>query len=263
MIYHWIHEAYGPLGLFGVTVVFGFLLYAMLASASYGLFFVWGRRHFVPDYRPDPAEMRRSIAWSCYSVVGNAVFVLPVQLLIVFGNGRVYYDIASHGWTYLVFSFLGALIVTETMIYWIHRALHTKWLYRKIHVYHHKFREPTPLSCIAFHPIDSFAQSFPYHVYALLVPINFWLYLVLVVSVTLWAVMIHDRIRWVSGSIVNHTGCHTAHHWYYRYNYGQYFTFWDRLCGTYRSPRDLPDQFMASKVPTYRLRRETAPLPAE
>ena len=74
----------------------------------------------------------------------------------------------------------------------------------------------------------------------------------LIVFVTLWSVLIHDRIRWVPGAIVNHTGCHTAHHWYYECNYGQYFTFWDRLCGTYRDPVDLPDKFWASKEPAYR-----------
>ena len=258
MIYHWIHDAYGPTGLFAFTLAFGLAFYAVLASASYGLFFVWGRRRFVPDYRPDGEEMKESVRWSCYSVAGNAVFVLPVQLLIVFGNSRIYYDIESHGFGYLVASFLGALLVSETLIYWIHRALHTRWLYRTIHVHHHKFREPTPLSCIAFHPIDSFAQSFPYHLYALLVPINFWLYLAMIAFVTIWSVMIHDRIRWVPGAIVNHTGCHTAHHWYNGYNYGQFFTFWDRLCGTYRDPVDLPDKFRASKEPAYRWVRAPA-----
>ena len=111
--------------------------------------------------------------------------------------------------------------------------------------------------------MDSFVQSFPYHLYAFLLPINFWLYLGMVLFVTLWSVMIHDRVSLVPGGIVNHTGCHTAHHWYYAYNYGQYFTFWDRLCGTYRDPAELPDRFLASKLPLYRLvRAATASEPA-
>ena len=63
----------------------------------------------------------------------------------------------------------------------------------------------------------------------------------------LWSLMIHDQVRWVPFRFVNHTGCHTAHHWYFRYNYGNYFTFWDRLCGTYFDPEELPEQFIASK----------------
>ncbi len=37
-----------------------------------------------------------------------------------------------------------------------------------------------------------------------------------------------------------------------------YFTFWDRLCGTYRDPVDLPDKFWASKEPAYRWVRAPA-----
>ncbi len=262
MIYSWVYDAYGPAGLFAMTLGFGLVVYAVLAGGSYFAFFVWGRRQFAPDYRPDGGELRKSVAWSLYSLAGNAVLFLPVQLLIVFGNSRVYYGVEPYGWPYLVVSLIGAMAVAETLIYWIHRALHTRWLYRVIHVHHHKFREPTPLACVAFHPVDSFVQSFPYHLYALLVPINFWLYLGLVMFVMVWTVMIHDRVRWVPGGIVNHTGCHTAHHWYQKYNYGQYFTFWDRLCGTYRDPQDLPDRFMASKIPAYRLIR-AVPAPAD
>ena len=253
MIYQTIHNAFGALGLFILTLTFGMLLYALLAGASYFLFFVRWRQRFVPTYLPNWAEMKKSVIWSFYSVAGNAVFVLPVQLVIVFGNSRVYYEIEPFGWSYLLLSFIGAIVVAETLIYWIHRALHTKWIYRHIHSRHHVFREPTPLASVAFHPIDSFAQAAPYHLFALLVPTNFWLYLAMIVFVTFWSVMIHDRIRWMPGKIINHTGCHTVHHWFNNYNLGQYFTFWDRVCGTYRSPDDLPDRFMESKVPAYRM----------
>jgi lathosterol oxidase len=76
-----------------------------------------------------------------------------------------------------------------------------------------------------------------------------WVYNGFVTLVTIWAVMIHDRIRWTPLSFINHAGCHMAHHWYFRYNYGQFFTFWDRLCGTYHSPADLPERFSASWPP--------------
>jgi hypothetical protein len=36
------------------------------------------------------------------------------------------------------------LAITETAIYCTHRALHTRRLYKALHVYHHKFRVPTP-----------------------------------------------------------------------------------------------------------------------
>ena len=175
--------------------------------------------------------------------------MLPIEVLILSGASEVYFSVAEHGWPYLLGSIFAVLAVAETSIYWIHRALHTRFLYRHLHVFHHRFREPTPLASLAFHPLDSFAQALPYHLCALLFPLHVWVYNGFVTLVTIWAIMIHDRIRWTPLSFVNHAGCHTAHHWYFRYNYGQFFTFSDRLCGTYHSPADLPERFSASWPP--------------
>lgn len=36
--------------------------------------------------------------------------------------------------------------------------------------------------------------------------------------------------------MINGAACHTMHHLYFNYNYGQYTTLWDRLGGSYRQP---------------------------
>ena len=38
--------------------------------------------------------------------------------------------------------------------------------------------------------------------------------------------------------IINGAACHTMHHLYFNYNYGQYTTLWDRLGGSYRKPNE-------------------------
>jgi len=246
VLFHAIENQFGVAGLFGFMVLFGVVVYVLLSGASYLVFFVWLRERFVPAYRPDRAEMWKSARWALFSISGNAALMAPVELAIIHGDSRIYFDVADHGWGWLALSAALVLVVTETSIYWIHRALHTPWLYRRLHVHHHQFREPTPLASVAFHPFDSFAQALPYHLCAFLFPLHVWVYHGFVTLVTIWSVMIHDRIRWVPTEWVNHTGCHTAHHWFYRCNYGQYFTLWDRLCGTYRSAAALPERFAAS-----------------
>ena len=48
-----------------------------------------------------------------------------------------------------------------------------------------------------------------------------------------------DDGEYVSNSpIVNGAACHTMHHLYFNYNYGQFFTLWDRVCGSYRKPNE-------------------------
>ena len=39
-----------------------------------------------------------------------------------------------------------------------------------------------------------------------------------------------------NSSLINGAACHTVHHLYFNYNYGQFTTLWDRLGGSYRQP---------------------------
>jgi lathosterol oxidase len=105
------------------------------------------------------------------------------------------------------------------MIYWVHRALHWGPLYRHVHDKHHAFKVPTPYVGLAFRPLDAFFQGLPHHVLAFVLPIHIGLYLVSLAFVTVWAVMIHDRISFVRWKGINFTGHHTLHHWYENYNF--------------------------------------------
>lgn len=241
-----IYRQYGCLGLYLAMVVSGALLFFSLAGVSYLVVFRWLRARFVPDYQPNREELGKSVYYALYSLLGNGLLMLPIEIGILTGRSKVYFNVAEYGWGYMALSAVAILIVTETLIYWIHRALHNRFLYRTLHLKHHQFRVPTPLAGVAFHPLDSFAQALPHHLCAYLFPVHVWLYHGFVTAITLWAVLIHDRISWVPYGFVNNTGCHTAHHWFNKYNYGQFFTFWDKLCGTYKDPRALPAQFFAS-----------------
>ena len=62
-------------------------------------------------------------------------------------------------------------------------------------------------------------------------------YLVLFVFVNVWTISIHDgdfRIPWPLIEVINGAAHHVDHHLYFYFNYGQYFTLWDRLGGSYR-----------------------------
>lgn len=57
--------------------------------------------------------------------------------------------------------------------------------------------------------------------------------------------MIHDGEYMSNDPIVNGAACHTIHHLYFNYNYGQFTTLWDRLGGSYREPeKELFDKNM-------------------
>ena len=45
-------------------------------------------------------------------------------------------------------------------------------VYKHLHKLHHRWIVPTPFASHAFHWLDSFLQSSPYHLYAFLFPIT-------------------------------------------------------------------------------------------
>jgi len=49
---------------------------------------------------------------------------------------------------------------------------------------------PTPFASHAFHPIDGYLQSVPYHLFAFLFPLHRILYLVLFVLVNFWSIFV-------------------------------------------------------------------------
>lgn len=64
-------------------------------------------------------------------------------------------------------------------------------------------------------------------------------YLGLFLFVNVWTISIHDGDFRVPDSLkpmVNGSAHHTDHHLFYNYNYGQFFTLWDRIGGSFRNP---------------------------
>ena len=246
MLLETINARFGIPGLYGFMLATSMFAYFIMSGASYLYFFVLKKSRYHPQYRQDRSVILRSMKWAFISAAGNSALVIPVELMIIKGNSQVYFDVSEKGWGYLAVSILLVLVIAETLIYWIHRALHTPWLYQHLHRFHHQFREPTPFVSVSFHPLDAFFQASPYHLCALFLPVHVWVYHGFIILAMIWATVIHDRVRLVSTELVNHTGCHTVHHWYFGFNYGQFFTFWDRLCGTYRNAACLPEKFAAS-----------------
>lgn len=225
-----------PTNLFLLLVIGGMVMYFSVSGLSYMIFFVWGKKRFHPTYVAKPAEIKAQMKWGVYGVLGNAVLTAPLHWLIAHGYSQAYWDPMERGIPYFVLSVGLYLAFTETWIYWVHRWLHLPAVFRVLHKPHHKWRATTSWASMAFHPLDSFAQALPHHLALFLFPVNVYLYLTMLSFVMLWSVIIHDRVSLVKWSVINYTGHHTLHHWYFTCNYGQFFTFWDKIMGTWRDP---------------------------
>lgn len=256
------------LTLYVVTAVGGWILYIGTASLSY--IFLFDKRYKLhPNFLEN--QERLEIAYASWSIPYMAVATVPLFVLEVRGYSKLYLDTTTdsvldinatqqgqltyksvlEGWPFVILSIITFLMFTDCFIYWIHRGLHYRLFYKFIHKPHHKWKVPTPFASHAFHPIDGFLQSLPYHVYPFLFPLHKITYLVLFIFVNVWTVSIHDgdyRVPVLLQPFVNGSAHHTDHHILYKYNYGQFFTIWDRVGGSFHYPTALSGNSLLDEV---------------
>jgi lathosterol oxidase len=222
--------------LFVITWVFGLVIYYALATLSY--VFVFDKATFDhPRYLKNQISLE--IRQANKSLPIMAIFTAPLFLLEVRGYSKLYDSLDDAPvWWYNYLQFPLFLIFTDFCIYWIHRGLHHPLIYKHLHKPHHKWIMPTPYASHAFHPLDGYAQGLPYHLFPFLFPLQKLANVFFFVFVNVWTVLIHDGEYVSDNPIINGAACHTMHHLYFNFNYGQFTTLWDRLGGSYRKPND-------------------------
>ncbi|KAM4726627.1 lathosterol oxidase [Anableps anableps] len=229
------------ISLLVVTNLGAAILYLGLGAFSY--YFIFDHKlmkhpHFLEN------QVRREIKYAMTSLPWISIPTVALFFAEVRGYSKLYDNVSDSplGWSGLLLSMISFLFFTDMCIYWIHRFLHHKLIYKMFHKPHHVWKITTPFASHAFHPVDGFLQGLPYHIYPFLFPLHKLLYLALYVFVNIWTISIHDGdYRVPSGltGVINGSAHHTDHHLFFDYNYGQYFTLWDRLGGSYRHPSAL------------------------
>jgi lathosterol oxidase len=212
------------------------IVYFIFASLSY--IFVFDKNTFKhPTFLKNQVKME--IAQAATALPIMAIFTAPFFVAEVRGYSKLYDGTADGPGTWYNFAQIPFfLLFTDFWIYLIHRGLHHPLIYKTLHKPHHKWIMPTPYASHAFHPIDGFSQSVPYHVFPFLFPLQKFVYVGLFVFINIWTIFIHDGEYVANSPVINGAACHTMHHLYFNYNYGQYTTLWDRLGGSYRKPNE-------------------------
>jgi len=231
------------IGSFLVLFIGGLMFYPLTSGTSWLYYRVLRRKRFFPNDEENLAkeatQRNTEWKWSVYNLLGNAVLTTPFHHLIVTGHSRLYFDnpFASASSTgYLLLTVVVVLVVTEPAVYWAHRILHWRWMYKHIHVHHHQFRVCSPWTSMAFHPVDSFMQALPHHLLTLVLPMHGGVYIFFIMFLQVWSTFIHERVSFARWGFINYSAHHTLHHWANKYNFGQFFTVCDRIWGTYRAP---------------------------
>jgi lathosterol oxidase len=231
--------------MYAILSLGGLFFYLFFAACSFTYFFVLRAEKYFPKTiaKKDLYRQAAHEIWiASSSVPFMALVMLPCPLFAYRGYSQMYSNVSDYGLPYMVCSVFMFFGFTDMLIYWAHRGLHHPYFYKYVHKLHHVYKFTTPFSSHAFHPLDGFTQGVPYYIFAYLVPIHSVLFLCMFLAVNFWTISIHDQVDF-GGSLVNSTGHHTIHHELFNYNYGQYFTLWDRVGGTYKpaeKTHDLP-----------------------
>lgn len=239
------------LTLSGLFCVGGLFMYLSFAGLSY-LFIFDHRLMKHPQFLKN--QVRLEITYACKSIPIMGLLTVPIMIAELRGYTLLYMGIEGwRGWAFIATTVVTFLMFTDCLIYWIHRVLHYRFFYKHLHKGHHKWKVPTPFASHAFHPIDGWLQALPYHLYPFLFPLHKVLYLVLFLFVNMWTVSIHDgdyRVPHLLEPFVNGSAHHTDHHLYYLHNYGQFFTLWDRIGGSFRYPTAFEGKALLKEIET-------------
>jgi sterol desaturase/sphingolipid hydroxylase (fatty acid hydroxylase superfamily) len=226
----------GTLGLF--AIVFG--RYVLIAGAFFGYFYLWQperwRERKLGARKYSSIQYRRELTWSAitaliFSVAGAAMVLLWQQ-----GFTRIYLELDAFGYWYLPASLAVYMLVHETYYYWLHRWMHHPSVYPLVHKIHHQSIVASPWTAFSFHPIEGLLQAIFLPIMVVLIPIHPSVLLMQLALMTFSSVINHLDIeiypknfhtnifgKWLIGA--SH---HSLHHSEFKYNFGLYFTFWDK-----------------------------------
>lgn len=219
-----------------MTVIVG--VRYLLASGA----FAWATKLRHPGlYARLDRQIAAEIRWSLLSA---AIYGVPAGIVAWGwqnrGWTRIYDDVQAYPLWYLPVSVLLYLAAHDTWFYWTHRWMHVPRLFRIAHAVHHASRPPTAWAAMSFHPWEAITGAVVIPALVFIIPIHITALGAVLATMTVMGVTNHMGWeifpRWVvhgplGGWLITATH-HQRHHVDYRGNYGLYFRFWDRLCGT-------------------------------
>ena len=181
-------------------------------------------------------QFNREIKWSVISAICFSFTGTMIMLLWQLGYTRIYTEVNAYPIWWMPISLFISLLIDETYYYWIHRWMHRPSVFKRLHKIHHQSTISSPWTAFAFHPIEGMILSLPLVFTLIFIPMHVGVIIMQLVIMSITSVINHLDIevysesfrknifgRWLIGA--SH---HALHHKQYKYNFGLYFTFWDK-----------------------------------
>jgi len=211
--------------------------------------FAWlTQRRGVQAGPADPAKRQRQISAEIrWSLISAIIYAIPAGLAIEAwrGWGLTQIMVSVDGplqAAWILVSILVYLFLHDSWFYWAHRWMHRPSVFKAAHAVHHASRPPTAWAAMSFHPWEAISGAILIPALMFIIPIHIGALGVVMLIATIMGVTNHMGWEmfprsWINGWFGRHfisASHHEAHHRHYNCNYGLYFRFWDKLCGTDR-----------------------------
>jgi Delta7-sterol 5-desaturase len=204
--------------------------------------FAWlTRRKYPALYDGLSPQIRREIFWSLASA---GIYGAPAGIAAWswdnLGWTQIYTDMSQYPLWYLPLSVAAFLAAHDTWFYWTHRLMHRPYWFKLAHAVHHESRPPTAWAAMSFHPWEAVTGAIIIPLLVFIIPIHVAALGVVLTIMTVmgitnhmgWELFPKFMVNGVLGRLLITATHHQKHHDKYRGNYGLYFRFWDKICGT-------------------------------
>lgn len=194
------------------------------------------RRYKVQD---TPFDVARWFGPSLVSLGRNVLFVLVVMVVLwpVLRLAPIHLG-PMPAWYVVVAQLVFFILLDDFLYYWVHRALHQRWLLKHVHKIHHEIRHTTAINGNYMHPLEYLSTASIALVGPLLVGAHLGVLWIWLVIRQYEAADAHCGyvLPWNPGHLFplyQGAGYHDFHHAKYKGNYAGFLPYLDRLWGTY------------------------------
>jgi sterol desaturase/sphingolipid hydroxylase (fatty acid hydroxylase superfamily) len=214
--------------------------YFLIAGIFHALFYVAGRNRWyarrLGKKDIDKKQFYNEVRWSLVTSLLFAVVGALTAVLWQKGYTCLYVEFNEYPFLYLPVSLAISMLIHETYYYWLHRWMHQPRVFKILHKVHHDSNTTSAWTAFSFHPLEGLLQAIilpltiifiPMHIYVLLLQLTLMTFSSVInhLEIELYPVNFHRHFfgKWLIGA--TH---HSLHHKQFKYNFGLYFTFWDK-----------------------------------
>ena len=236
------------------------VIISVLAGGLHWWFHSSQKQGLTGKYDPRPFPRKGKMFTGGDQLRDNMTWVLLSGVPIWSGFEILIWTAMANGWVatttfaqtpvWFVLVFFLIPLWESFYFYWIHRVLHSDWLYR-FHALHHRNTDVGPWSGLSMHPVEH-VMYFGTVLIHFVVPTHPVHLICHLMFYALTAIITHTGFEglWIGGRkrVQMGTFHHQMHHRFFECNYGSLEMPWDKAFGTFHDGTDAAGDRMRDRL---------------